>query len=189
MCMVHSNSFYKEAYKHGFHRSPPQLTDYISPLQCDTKIQKHLEALKNPLKLVFKVLLPSPPPMDMEPATSLSMYLPPTATSLPPTALMSITATTVTHTTSLPPTALMLVQPTRGAQPSLIITTPPVLGAVPRHNVSNRVCPAKRQVCPITHVSEPWTHHTVLCWQHHVIRPVSILPSSFSHHKPCMRWF
>uniref|UniRef100_A0A915J0P8 Uncharacterized protein n=1 Tax=Romanomermis culicivorax TaxID=13658 RepID=A0A915J0P8_ROMCU len=59
------------------------------------------------------------------------MSLPPTATSLPPMAPTSASATTVTQTTSLLPTAPMLVQTTMHAQPSLVITTRPVLGAAP----------------------------------------------------------
>uniref|UniRef100_A0A915K0R0 Uncharacterized protein n=1 Tax=Romanomermis culicivorax TaxID=13658 RepID=A0A915K0R0_ROMCU len=83
-----------------------------------------MEALKNPLKPVFKVLLPPPTgPMDMEPATLSSMALLPTATLLPPTAPMSTMATTVTHTMLLPPTALMSVQTTTPAQPPLVVTT------------------------------------------------------------------
>uniref|UniRef100_A0A915KBH7 Uncharacterized protein n=1 Tax=Romanomermis culicivorax TaxID=13658 RepID=A0A915KBH7_ROMCU len=102
-----------------------------APRHCTQSKQTHQEALKNPLKPVFKVPLPPTPPMDVEPATSSFALRPPTATSLPPTAPMSAIPTTIPHTTSLPPTASSSVQTTAPAQPSLVITTPPVLGDAP----------------------------------------------------------
>uniref|UniRef100_A0A915IUC1 Uncharacterized protein n=1 Tax=Romanomermis culicivorax TaxID=13658 RepID=A0A915IUC1_ROMCU len=85
-CQINSTGFYKQAYQHSFRRSPPKLTDFISTSQGDAEIQRCLEALKNPLKAVFKVPLPPGPPMNTEPATSSSAWLQPTTTSLPPMA-------------------------------------------------------------------------------------------------------
>uniref|UniRef100_A0A915IIK4 Uncharacterized protein n=1 Tax=Romanomermis culicivorax TaxID=13658 RepID=A0A915IIK4_ROMCU len=56
----------------------------VSLLQCDAKIQKRLEALKNPPKSLFKIPPPPRPPMDVEQATLSLASLPPTAMSLLP---------------------------------------------------------------------------------------------------------
>uniref|UniRef100_A0A915KVP0 Uncharacterized protein n=1 Tax=Romanomermis culicivorax TaxID=13658 RepID=A0A915KVP0_ROMCU len=114
---------------------------YIKPLHCDTEIQRCMEALKNLLKAVFKVPLLPPPLMDMEPATSSSTLLPPTATSQPPRAPTSATTTTATHTISLPPKAPTSVQSTAPAQPQFVITTRPVLGVAPPTSSAQRLEP------------------------------------------------
>uniref|UniRef100_A0A915K143 Uncharacterized protein n=1 Tax=Romanomermis culicivorax TaxID=13658 RepID=A0A915K143_ROMCU len=131
MHRMHSTSFYKSMYQPGFSHSLPKLTDYISPLQRDAEIQRHLEALKNLPKPEFKVLLPFGPPMDLEQATSSSASLPTTTTLLPPTAPRSASTTTVVTTTSLPPMASTSVQSTTPDQTSMVISTCPVLGAAP----------------------------------------------------------
>uniref|UniRef100_A0A915KC67 Uncharacterized protein n=1 Tax=Romanomermis culicivorax TaxID=13658 RepID=A0A915KC67_ROMCU len=78
----------------------------------------------------IRVPLPPAPPMDVEQATFSTTLLPPTTTSLLPTALTSAPTTTVATTASLPPTASTLVQSTAPAQLLLVITTGPVLKAL-----------------------------------------------------------
>uniref|UniRef100_A0A915HP66 Uncharacterized protein n=1 Tax=Romanomermis culicivorax TaxID=13658 RepID=A0A915HP66_ROMCU len=62
---VHSTRFYEPQYQQVFCHSPPKLTNYISPLQCEAGIQKHLDGLKNPPQPEFKAPLPPAPLMDV----------------------------------------------------------------------------------------------------------------------------
>uniref|UniRef100_A0A915I0V4 Uncharacterized protein n=1 Tax=Romanomermis culicivorax TaxID=13658 RepID=A0A915I0V4_ROMCU len=136
-CHLESQCSRHESYsRDDRHRKETQQPDATKRDSCQHERQEdalphRTQTLKNSPKAVFKAPLPLPPPMDVEPATSSSTLLRPTATSQLPRALMSTMTTTITHTTSLPPMAPMLVQSVMPAQPQLVIMTKPVFGVAP----------------------------------------------------------
>uniref|UniRef100_A0A915INT4 Uncharacterized protein n=1 Tax=Romanomermis culicivorax TaxID=13658 RepID=A0A915INT4_ROMCU len=107
------------------------MTEYISPLHSKAKIQCCLEALKNPPPLTkFKVPLPSALLMGVEQIILKSSTTTRTTTLLPTMTSTSVSSMTVTPA-SVITTSTGATTSTANTEPRLVITTIPILGALP----------------------------------------------------------